>query len=322
MRSIQTGVTVPLSSVKPLDRLMEYRAYCLEQTRKALQGSSRRRTHSPVSGAALEPFGLVEGLEYLRCPETGSWFLANLPDSHQWVRLLSELNRFRQDPASFHSRMAESRASNVYVPKMEWIQEALRLQDLRRPRILEMASAPSAFSALLKESGLFSEVLTEEEVAWVSGSQGTRSGEVECALLMEALDRSTDPESLLKEIHRQLSPEGLLFVTALVSSGFDMAVLELRNLYLFPPDRTNCFSLKGLTQLLERHGFQPLEVSTPGVLDLEIVRSHLTREPGLKLSSFERQLAQGDEQVQQAFQSFLQEQGLSSFARIVARKEK
>jgi hypothetical protein len=95
----------------------------------------------------------------------------------------------------------------------------------------------------------------------------------------------------------------------------------LGNLYLYPPDRTNCFSLRGLETLLGSAGFAFLEVSTPGVLDVEIVQAHHQQLPAVRLSAFERQLLASDSETRNAFQSFLQQQCMSSFARIVARKQ-
>jgi hypothetical protein len=110
-------------------------------------------------------------------------------------------------------------------------------------------------------------------------------------------------------------------VTALVASGFDMALLGFENLYLCPPDRTNCFTLKGLAAFIENAGFQLIEVSTPGVLDVEIVEAHMKSNPGLNLSPFEREIMESEPEAKQQFQSFLQQAGLSSYARIVGRKK-
>lgn len=109
-------------------------------------------------------------------------------------------------------------------------------------------------------------------------------------------------------------------MTALVASGFDLAVLGLKSLYLYPPDRANCFTLRGLSMLLEQAGFHLLEVSTPGVLDVEIVTAHCARDPSVDLSPFERQLIESDQHTKDEFQAFLQQRGLSSFARMVMKK--
>jgi hypothetical protein len=334
VRSILTGYTFPLSSVKPLDGLLDYRACCLAQTREALGGRTRRRERSPVSGAQLEPFGSVDGLDYLRCPESGSLFLAQLPESTEWARLLVAVSHYRHSPRAFHSGIAQSRDENVYAPKLEWIQSTLRLLGVRYPRVMEVVTAPSDFTRFLENSDLVGEIVTVDQMELVMApdcefgaarspgvDSGTGHGRLEMAVLLESLDRADDPEALLCAVADHLTEGGLLFITALVCSGFDMAVLGLRNLYLFPPDRTNCFSLRGVEALVSSAGFTLLEVSTPGVLDVEIVQAHLRYDPSLPLSPFERQLLAADSEAHAAFQSFLQQRGMSSFARIVAMKQ-
>jgi len=323
MRSIETSVTFPLSSVKPLEGLLAYRAYCLEATRRAVGSSGRRRDRSPASGGPLEPFGKVEEFEYLRDPENGSVFLAELPDPQTWAALLKQVVRFRQSPEAFHADLAQSRTDHVYIPKLEWIQETLRLQQTTRPRLLEVVTAPSRFTPLLIESKSFAEVLPVEEMALAHPSAtGAEAGPpAQAAVLLESLDRVDDPEALLRGVANRLERGGLLFVTALVVSGFDLATLGVQNRYLYPPDRVNCFSVRGLERLIRRAGFVPLEVSTPGVLDVGVVRAHLEHDPTVSISPFERQIVEADEETREVFQTFLQQQGLSSFARIVARRQ-
>lgn len=321
MRSIQTQTTFPLSSVKPLERIAEYRKRCLEATRKAGVGNSRRRDRSPATGGLLEEAGQVEGQRYSRCADTGSLFLSEMPGWKEWAVLLKEVGRFRRSPEAFHLDLAHSRVENVYRPKLEWVQETLRLQEMNRPRALEAVTPPSEISPFLRESGSFDDVLTLDEMELAHGAALGGDRPRQAALLFESLDRVDDPEGLLQGVAARLEKGGLLFVTALVASGFDLAVLGLRNIYLYPPDRANCFTLRGLEALLERTGFSPVEVSTPGVLDVQIVKEHLRLDPGIELAAFERLLLAASPEAQSAFQSYLQEWGLSSFARIAARKK-
>jgi hypothetical protein len=319
MRSVQTQQHVPLSQIKPLEALKRYRAYCLDAARRASEGSTIRRDRSPVTGAALQPFGAVDGLAYLRCPDTGSLFLAQLPPAAAWARLLAEVSAHRRAPGVLHTELAAERAATVTAPKIQWILDALRLQEVVRPHVLEAATLPSGVTELLQRSGACASVEAVDETALALDLLAGPTAQA--VLLLESLDRSHDPEALLRAASARLAPGGVLFVTALVASGFDIAVLGVKNAYLYPPDRANCFSLSGLKRLLTQAGFDLLEVSTPGVLDVEIVRAHAEQDPSLPLSAFERQLMIADAETQDAFQSFLQQQGLSSYARIVARKQ-
>lgn len=319
MRSIQTSATFPLDSVKPLDGLLRYRQFCLEATRRVLATGRRPRPRSPVGEAALEPFGTIDGLTYLRCPESGNLFLAEVSDPSSWAGLLQEVSRQRFSPHGFYPGLAQSRTDHVYAPKLEWIQDTLRLQGVERPAMLEAATPPSTFTHLLKESRLFADVVMADEMALAHGQADGMGRTFQAAILLESVDRVDDPVGLVREVGQRLEDGGLLFVTALVCSGFDIAVLGLHNLYLYPPDRTNSFSLNGLSALLTRAGFSLVEVSTPGVLDVEVVRAHLQHDLLLTLPAFERQLIEADRETHE-LQAFLQRQRLSSFARVVARK--
>ena len=320
MLSVQTSKTFPLSSVKPLGSIREYRSFCLEVTREALaQGPLQKRTRSPFGNAVMEHFGEVGGLTYCRCPITGSLFLEQLPPAEIWSRLLKQVAQRRSSSQSFHSSLVGSRTDNVYVPKLDWVIDFLKMQDHDRTRILEVVTPPSSFTRLLTDSGVFERVSTVDEMSLISADIALEA--MEAAVLLESLDRVCEPRLLLEQLRRWLVPGGLVFISAVVSSGFDVAVLGTRDLYLYPPDRANCFSLKGLRSLLEDQGFELLEVSTPGVLDLEVVNAHAKDDPKLALSDFERQLVKSDAQTSEAFQSFLQQSGLSSFARVVGKKK-
>lgn len=328
MRSIQTGQTFPLSSVKPLERVSSLREFCLTATRRLLDKSGRPRAVSPITGKALQPFEEVEGLPYGFCAETGSLFLTLLSGPKEWATLLGEISRSRHAPGGLNGELSQSRNDNVYAPKLDWIRETLTLQGIRKARILEAVTPPSEMSALLNECRSFAEIRTvnEMELAHDGAARarqvpaGRERDAAEAIVMLESLDRVDDPRGLLKGASNRLADGGLLFVTALVASGFDLQVLGLKSRYLYPPDRTNCFSLKGLRRLIESEGFKLLEVSTPGVLDVEIVQAHLQADPTLALSRFERQIAESDAETRAEFQSFLQRRGLSSFARVVAKK--
>jgi len=315
MWSSLTSQSVHLNSVKPLKGLDEYRANCVAATRAALNAGAVVRAACPIDAGPLEAAGSVDGLAYVRCPRCRSLYLRDVAPPDAWARAVAEVSRSRHAMNGFHARLTAERAASVYQPKLSWIENTLRLQGRRDSNVLEVAVEPSDFTSLLTASAAVAAVSSAAE-AVVSGGGAS----VDAAVLLEALDRSDDPPRLLNAVHSRLVPGGLIFVTALVATGFDVVSLGFRNRYLYPPDRANCFSLAGLEQLLQGAGFDLLEVSTPGVLDVQIVNSHVEEDPATPLSAFERQLVSSSAAAQSAFQGFLQEHHLSSFARLVGRK--
>jgi hypothetical protein len=90
---------------------------------------------------------------------------------------------------------------------------------------------------------------------------------------------------------------------------------------LYPPDRLNIFSPQGLKALFKRNGFECIEFSTPGVLDVEIVAKAVLHNPKVYCRFAEYLVKSGDCQLRQAFQNFLQKEQLSSLGRILIQKK-
>ncbi len=140
--------------------------------------------------------------------------------------------------------------------------------------------------------------------------------------LFEVIDRTSDVASLVSAVNRMLNKGGLCFITAILSSGFDVQTLWEETANIYPPDRLNCLTVKGFQVLFENHGFECLEFSTPGIFDLDIVAKRLKEKPQINVPRFVRDLIeQKDEEVKRTFQEFLQSACMSSYGRILLRKK-
>lgn len=155
---------------------------------------------------------------------------------------------------------------------------------------------------------------------FVEAKKDQKDFDIVCAF--EAIDGFSDVDYFLKTINSLLSDGGLCFMTTLSISGFDLQVLWENSTSIFPPDRINVLSKNGLETLFKRHGFNIIEYSTPGFLDLDIVKNAFKKNPSLTLPRFVKTLLKnGDDQVYEDFQNFLQLSKLSSFVRIVLQKK-
>jgi len=144
--------------------------------------------------------------------------------------------------------------------------------------------------------------------------------QISIVILLEGLDRARDPGILLQAVAALVPAGGLLFLTALMSSGFELLVLDTGCMYLFPPDKAHCLSLSMIEALLKQNSFEILESSTPGVLDCDSVLRHIRSGAEVALSPFERAMLMGSDERRRSFQDFLQFSQLSSFGRFVARR--
>ncbi len=145
-------------------------------------------------------------------------------------------------------------------------------------------------------------------------------GSCRVVMLFEFMEHAADPAALLAAAAAALAPGGRLVLTTRSGSGFDIQVLwEHAN--VFPMDHLNLLSVEGVTGLLDRTGFEILEMSTPGLLDLQTIQRVHREGSGIKLPRFlEYLLARDDADTLSHLQTFLQESLLSSHLRVVAAK--
>ena len=113
----------------------------------------------------------------------------------------------------------------------------------------------------------------------------------------------------------------MCFVTCLLSSGFEVQLLSQESDIFVPPERMNILSFEGIKRLIEEvEGFQILEFSTPGVLDIPNVKSYLEKNSESSFFQYILQERQ-DEELINSFQNFLQMNRLGTFGRLVLRKQ-
>jgi len=146
-------------------------------------------------------------------------------------------------------------------------------------------------------------------------------GPADVILAVDALDRTSSLAALVAAIKELLAPGGVVFATAPVASGFEIQTLWDRSPTIIPPDKLNLPSVACLQQLFAEPVWEILELSTPGMFDVEMVYRAIQAEPDgpwprVLRSLVERTDATGRTQLVELLQS----RRLTSFARLVARK--
>ena len=89
----------------------------------------------------------------------------------------------------------------------------------------------------------------------------------------ELLEHVPDPASLVKEIARVLRPGGIFWATTPHSKGASARVLKIKASVVSPPEHLHLFSVRGLNELLTRHGFRRVTIKTEGLNLHELLRA-------------------------------------------------
>jgi len=326
------------AAIRPRAFYHEYVRRLEIDARRFLAESRELRPHAcpGCGGQDSAPAFAKLGFEYRRCATCRSLFVSPRPPAAalaQFVRSAGALDFWRRE---FSSETAQERTRGVFRPRARWIEASLGSYTGAPGSLVDVQTKSVGLLQAIVDLGVFprswsvAPQVAEREVRAIAGVEvvetldalvAAHAGEIGVVVAHECLERAPDPASFIAQIVRCLRPGGLLFATTLNASGFDIQVLGPRSRSLLPPLQLNVLTLEGLQRLLEGHGLELLELSTPGQLDTEIVRHALEEDAALALPPFASELVgYRDEAVHQAFQEFLQGARLSSHVRLAARR--
>lgn len=340
-------VDEPLSEadVHPPD---SYRQLVELSVSSAAELRERRDVDCPACGSPQRQLAFDKsGYTYWSCCRCTTLFASPRPTGAllDWYLHESPAARFRtrQD----YRRPLKRRALEVAGLQGEWVLELLERS--RQPGslagpVVDLHTRFPEYFELLRQQGLDTLIAVDplcplpDSLTADGGLRRlddlTQLGESECQILtaFNALEHLEEPAALARDAFRALAPGGLLALTTRSSSGLDIQVLWQRCPTIFPADHLNLLSVEGVRTLLETAGFELLEVSTPGQLDVELVARVLDEDQDTGSSPSQRTsdsgatrflrylLSHRGADARSGLQHFLQQHLLSSHLRVIARK--
>ena len=148
------------------------------------------------------------------------------------------------------------------------------------------------------------------------------AADVDMIASFEVIEHLFSPATFVTWVHAALKPDGLVILTCPNIEGLDTLLLA-QDATAVDHQHLNYFSPKTLRTILEQAGFVDIEISTPGVLDVDLLR-RAWREEKIsddKLGPFLLKIInEEDERTDVLLQEFLQSACLSSNMMAVARK--
>jgi len=276
------------------------------------------------------------GIAYVECPACGSLYAPFRPSEDElwaWYRESAPARFWREQilPASEAARrekMMRPRADWVLDGIAEYVPSARRLVDIspygrglvdltaaENPGLVEVVAA--GMTADLEGISTPRVQVQPTRVADLPGH-----GPADVIVAVDALDRASDLGALVGAFEQLLAPGGVVFATAPVASGFEIQTLWERSPTVIPPDKLNLPTVEGLQQIFAAPTWKILELSTPGMFDVEMVRRAIEAEPDAPWPRVVRALVERtDAAGRTALVELLQSRRLTAFARLVARKE-
>ena len=275
---------------------------------------------------------------YMLCAECGSLYLSPRPTIEMYAHYYQAAESVKFWSSHFFKETAEARRKAIFRPRAQLVAEWQQKNesDLRSSELfVDIGSGYAIFLQEIKRLGLFDQIVgiePEANLARVGREQGftileknleaVDQGAVNAdfATAFEVLEHVFDPRKFLSAARRILRPGGILMFTTLTVSGFDIQVLWEHSKSVYPPHHINLLSTRGIRELVARSGLQLVDLSTPGELDVDIVRNIHRENPAIALPRFIASVIDAPEDVRARFQNFLKTNELSSHIRVLAKR--
>lgn len=267
---------------------------------------------------------------YARCGDCGTVYVSPRPTNAALADYYANSNASRFRVTHFSRDTAKARRHHLLSSHANWMchivdeagnPSARNYADMATysPQIFDEVAALGVFERLYSSDPLFP--LTGACEAEVRILQDGEARDLGAVSAFEKMEHQFAPAAYAGRVREMLAPGGLFFFTTRAITGFDLQVLWDKTPYIFVPEHLNLFSLEGISKLVERCGFELVELSTPGQLDLQLVQHASEQDPSIQLPQFVTYLLkQRDQLAHTDFQAFLQKHRLSSHVRVAARR--
>lgn len=274
------------------------------------------------------------GYFYEKCIETDTLFVNPRPKFDVLMDFYSSSESSTYWVHDFFLPKIDARREKIFKPRAEYVNE--KFDNLIDMRIGDIGAGFGLFieeiQKLNKTQLNIEAIEPSEDMASICREKGiivnqnmleNLVGKVEKYDLLtsfELFEHLHDPLVFIKDCYELLKPGGFIYLTTLNSHGFDIQILWEKSNSIFPPHHLNFFNPISMDRIMALAGFEKIEITTPGELDIDIVKN-VSDIGNIELPRFLSSLFNySSEDVLYNFQQFIKTNKLSSHMRVIAQK--
>jgi 2-polyprenyl-3-methyl-5-hydroxy-6-metoxy-1,4-benzoquinol methylase/ribosomal protein S27E len=276
-----------------------------------------------------------DGFEFVRCQGCETLYISPRPDAALLAEFYASSLGINYWNDTIFPASEEARRESIFAPRAERVMALTRKHSASFDTLVDVGAGYGTFCEEAVRHGVFSRVVAVEPSQRLAATCRKKGLEViespiERAELrgvsvvtnFELIEHLFSPQDFVAACGSALPAGGLLILTTPNINGFDLATLGKLSDNILGPDHLNYFHPASLAILLDRCGFDVIDVATPGKLDAELVRKKaLAGSLDLSGQPFLRQVLVSEwEERGAAFQNYLAANCLSSHLWVVARR--
>jgi SAM-dependent methyltransferase len=284
-----------------------------------------------------QPAFAKHGFSFQRCDNCRTLYMSPRPTPDIMGNYYRNSENYKFWAEHIFPASEVSRREKIHRPMVAYVLDLCKRHAVPCDLLVEIGPGFGTFAALAAQLNCFQKVIAVEptpEMAQACRDRGitvveqavedispTEIGLADVLVSFEVIEHLFDPARFVETAAKLLRPGGLLVLTCPNGEGFDTLMLNERSVAV-DSEHVNLFNPASIAALLERLGFELLDIQTPGRLDAELVRDAIMV-GSLDISGdpfLHRVLVTDWTRLGTPFQAFLAANGLSGHLRVAARK--
>lgn len=320
--------------IRPQKIFDEYLRLAEEDTQTFFADTPRGELPCPACRTAGEHVFEKNGFSYAECQKCLTLYVNPRPEWGAFERYYTDSPSTRYWATTFYKETEKARREKIWKPKAELIKDKIaRFADVRE--IVDIGGGYGTFAEEIRRITGFNVTIVEPskhlaEVCRRKGfkviekfleniDRGDMGDSKRCFVSFELFEHLYDPGDFLKCLNKLMNNGDLFVFTTLNGTGVDIRVLWEHSKAVSPPHHLNFFNPRSIRMLLESRGFEPMEITTPGKLDINIIENNIRHVSDRFWLTF-FQIA--SEEDKQDLQEYVSSHLLSSHMMVVGRKTK
>ncbi len=329
------------TDIRPTDLFEEYLRISSKDAEYYFSDKEQRVSRDcPGCGSAGHDAAFDKnGFNMVVCTDCGTLFTNPCPDPKR-------LGEFYRDSPSqdywantFFPAVAAARQEKIFRPKAAIIKDLFDQHAPKEGKIIDVGAGAGLMLEELRRLKMGRDLVAVEPTPGLAGQCRDKGFETlegfaddaanndafvgTAALVMsfEVIEHVVSPQSFLEDMATLARPGGLILVTGLCGSGFDIQTLGKHSNSVSPPHHLNFLTRNGVSRLLERCGLEEVSFTTPGVLDVDIVKNAFEKNPDAVIDpAIKEMFIKNDAETLANFQKSLTSSKMSSHMWVLARK--
>lgn len=287
----------------------------------------------PSCGKKGEYSFIKNGFTFEECLSCKTLYVSPRPDKKYFDAYYKDSETTKYWATVFYKATEKNRREMLWLPKAKMVREKINTFSPDTQKIIDIGGGYGIFIEEFLKISPIKHLIVEpsEHLSQACKAKGLKVlvkflEEIEASDLppvkktfvsFELFEHLYDPKKFLKTLYKVMNTNDMFIFTTLSGMGVDIRTLWENSKAVSPPMHLNFFNPKSVEVLLQNVGFEVIEVTTPGKLDIDIINNN---KDFLDDKFWKDFLDYSSDEEKEKMQKYLSDNLLSSHMMVVCRK--